>query len=69
MDTLITLAIESSARMTQDLIARSERAVHAVVTIGGCARIPLVAEVLERWLGRPSAPVLRGSFPQLPVLA
>jgi uncharacterized protein (DUF1501 family) len=27
------------------------------------------ATVLERWLGRPSAPVLAGTFPQLPVLA
>ena len=27
------------------------------------------ATVLERWLGRPSAPVLAGTFPQLPLLA
>ncbi len=27
------------------------------------------ATVLERWLGRPSAPVLQGSFPTLPILA
>jgi uncharacterized protein (DUF1501 family) len=27
------------------------------------------ATVLERWLGRPSAPVLSGTFSTLPVLA
>ena len=27
------------------------------------------ATVLERWLGRPSAPVLNGTFEKLPVLA
>jgi hypothetical protein len=53
LESLITLAIESSARMTQDLIVRSERTVHAVVAIGGCARIPLVTQVLERWLRVP----------------
>ncbi|MBF6175513.1 Hsp70 family protein [Nocardia blacklockiae] len=49
-EALITLAVESSARMTRDVIIRSEQAVQAVVVIGGCARIPLVRQVLERWL-------------------
>ncbi|WP_063629959.1 Hsp70 family protein [Nocardia sp. BMG51109] len=52
-EALIMLAVESSARMTRDVITRSEQAVQAVVVIGGCARIPLVARVLERWLGMP----------------
>lgn len=50
-DALIMLAVESSARMARDVITRSERTVQAVVAIGGCARIPQVAKVLERWLG------------------
>ncbi len=53
LDALIMLGIESSARMTRDVIMRSERAVQAVVAIGGCARIPLVATVTERWIGVP----------------
>ncbi|WP_280382103.1 Hsp70 family protein [Nocardia wallacei] len=53
LEALITLAVESSARMTRDVIMRSEQAVQAVVVIGGCAEIPLVARVLERWLGMP----------------
>ncbi|MGO4617374.1 Hsp70 family protein [Nocardia sp. 2YAB30] len=52
-DSLIMLAIESSARMTRDVIVRSDRPVHGVLAIGGCARIPLVAKVLERWMGVP----------------
>ncbi|BCK59077.1 Hsp70 family protein [Nocardia wallacei] len=52
-EALIMLAVESSARMTRDVIMRSEQAVQAVVAIGGCARIPLVPRVLERWLGMP----------------
>jgi hypothetical protein len=52
-EALITLAVESSARMTRDVITRSERAVQAVVAIGGCAQIPLVSRVLERWTGMP----------------
>lgn len=52
-ESLIMLAIESSARMTRDVIVRSDRPVHGVLAIGGCARIPLVAKVLERWMGVP----------------
>ncbi|MEU4340035.1 Hsp70 family protein [Nocardia sp. NPDC023852] len=52
-ESLIMLAIESSARMTRDAIVRSDRPVHGVLAIGGCARIPLVAKVLERWMGVP----------------
>ncbi|MEV0295802.1 Hsp70 family protein [Nocardia sp. NPDC050710] len=52
-DALIMLAIESSARMTRDVIVRSDRPVHGVLAIGGCARIPLIAKVLERWMGVP----------------
>ena len=53
LDALIVLAVESSARMTRDVILHSERAVQAVVAIGGCAQIPQVARVVERWLGVP----------------
>lgn len=53
LDALIVLAVESSARLTRDVILRSERAVQAVVAIGGCSRIPQVARVVERLLGVP----------------
>ncbi len=52
-EALIMLAVESSARMTRDVIVRSDRPVHGVLLIGGCARIPLIAKVLERWMGVP----------------
>ncbi|MEU6562281.1 Hsp70 family protein [Nocardia nova] len=52
-EALIMLAVESSARMTRDVITRSEQAVQAVFVIGGCARIPLIARILERWMGMP----------------
>ncbi|MGW4364482.1 Hsp70 family protein [Nocardia takedensis] len=52
-ESLIMLAIESSARMARDVIVRSDRPVHGVLAIGGCARIPLVAKVLDRWMGVP----------------
>ena len=52
-EALIMLAVESSARMTRDVIMRSEQAVQAVFVIGGCARIPLIARILERWMGMP----------------
>ncbi|MFC3963454.1 Hsp70 family protein [Nocardia jiangsuensis] len=52
-EALIMLAIESSARMARDVIVRSDRPVHGILAIGGCARIPLVAKVLERWMGVP----------------
>ncbi|MBH0778854.1 Hsp70 family protein [Nocardia sp. NEAU-351] len=52
-ESLIMLAVESSARMARDVIVRSDRPVHGVLVIGGCARIPLVAKVLDRWMGVP----------------
>ncbi|WP_330251807.1 Hsp70 family protein [Nocardia sp. NBC_00565] len=52
-ESLIMLAIESSARMARDVIVRADRPVHGVLVIGGCARIPLIAKVLERWMGVP----------------
>ncbi|MGV9615949.1 Hsp70 family protein [Nocardia xishanensis] len=52
-ESLIMLAIESSARMARDVIVRSDRPVHGVLAIGGCARIPLIGKVLERWMGVP----------------
>ncbi|MGX1808549.1 Hsp70 family protein [Nocardia sp. NPDC055321] len=52
-EALIMLAVESSARMTRDVILRSEQPVQAVALVGGCAQIPLVARVLRRWLGVP----------------
>ncbi|WP_245546053.1 Hsp70 family protein [Nocardia higoensis] len=50
-ESLIMLAIESSARMARDVIVRSDRPVHGVLAIGGSARIPLLGKVLERWMG------------------
>ncbi|WP_233608706.1 Hsp70 family protein [Nocardia stercoris] len=52
-EALIMLAVESSARLARDAIMRAEQPVQAVVVLGGCARIPLVAKVLGRWLGMP----------------
>ncbi|ONM49455.1 Hsp70 family protein [Nocardia donostiensis] len=52
-ESLINLAIESSARITREVIARSERPAQAVLAIGGGSRIPLVAEVLRHRLGIP----------------
>ncbi|MEV6277303.1 Hsp70 family protein [Nocardia sp. NPDC051832] len=52
-EALIVTAVESSARMTRDVITRAERPVHGVLAIGGCARIPLIAKVLEHWIGVP----------------
>ncbi|GAA5047675.1 Hsp70 family protein [Nocardia callitridis] len=52
-ESLIMLAIESSARMARDVIVRSDRPVHGVLAIGGGSRIPLVAKVLERWMAVP----------------
>ncbi|MGY4098356.1 Hsp70 family protein [Nocardia sp. R16R-3T] len=52
-ESLIMLAVESSARMARDVVVRADRPVHGVLAIGGCARIPLIAKVLERWMGVP----------------
>ncbi|MQY30979.1 Chaperone protein HscA [Nocardia sp. RB56] len=52
-EALIQLAVESSARLTREVITRSEQAVQAVVAIGGCARIPLVSKTVGRWTGMP----------------
>ncbi|MBP2188504.1 Hsp70 family protein [Nocardia goodfellowii] len=52
-EALVVTAVEASARMTREVIARAERPVHGVLAIGGCARIPLVAKVLEHWIGVP----------------
>ncbi|MBO0854875.1 MAG: Hsp70 family protein [Nocardia sp.] len=54
LEALIMLAVESSARMTHDVITRSDQTVQAVFVIGGCARIPLIAKTLERWIGMPA---------------
>ncbi|WP_228805153.1 Hsp70 family protein [Nocardia higoensis] len=51
LESLIMLAIESSARMARDVIVRSDRPAHGVLAIGGSARIPLLGKVLERWMG------------------
>ncbi|MFE3545247.1 Hsp70 family protein [Nocardia sp. NPDC059177] len=52
-EALMMLAIESSARMTRDAIIRSQHPVQAVLVLGGGARIPLIARVLERTIGVP----------------
>ncbi|RJO76767.1 molecular chaperone [Nocardia panacis] len=52
-EALIMLAIEGSARMTREVVVRSERGVQGVLAIGGGARIPLIARVLEHWIGVP----------------
>ncbi|WP_228822649.1 Hsp70 family protein [Nocardia cyriacigeorgica] len=52
-EALITLAVESSARMTREVVMRSGMPVNGVLVVGGGARIPLVARVLEHSLGLP----------------
>ncbi|WP_231390495.1 Hsp70 family protein [Nocardia sp. CNY236] len=52
-ESLITLAIESSARMAHNAVLRTNCPVDGVLAIGGCARIPLIAAVLERSMGVP----------------
>ncbi|MBC7301694.1 MAG: Hsp70 family protein [Nocardia sp.] len=52
-ESLMMLAIESSARMTRDVIIRAQHPVQAVLVLGGGARIPLIARVLERTIGVP----------------
>ncbi|MFC4374114.1 Hsp70 family protein [Nocardia halotolerans] len=52
-EALMMLAIESSARMTRDVIIRAQHPVQAVLVLGGGARIPLIARVLERTIGVP----------------
>ncbi|MEU3009499.1 Hsp70 family protein [Nocardia asteroides] len=52
-EALMMLAIESSARMTRDVIIRAQHPVQAVLVIGGGARIPLISRVLERTIGVP----------------
>ncbi|MFD4431474.1 Hsp70 family protein [Nocardia sp. NPDC058497] len=52
-EALMMLAIESSARMTRDVIIRAQHPVQAIMVIGGGARIPLIARVLERTIGVP----------------
>ncbi|MBJ8348673.1 Hsp70 family protein [Antrihabitans sp. YC2-6] len=52
-DALITLAIEASARLTRDVIMRSDQHVEAIVGVGGGSRIPLVSNVLKRWTSLP----------------
>ena len=52
-DSLIVLAVEASARLAPDVIAETERPVEAIVVVGGGARIPLVQNVLRKWMGMP----------------
>ncbi|WP_280233890.1 Hsp70 family protein [Nocardia cyriacigeorgica] len=52
-ESLIMLAVESSARMTRDVAMRSGVSVDGVLVVGGGSRIPLVAKVLEHWMGLP----------------
>ncbi|MFE1596724.1 Hsp70 family protein [Nocardia sp. NPDC058705] len=52
-ESLMMLAIESSARMTRDVVIRAQHPVQAVLVLGGGARIPLIARVLERTIGVP----------------
>ena len=45
--------IEDSARALRDTVTSVDKPVDAVVAVGGGARIPLVAAVLERWTNLP----------------
>ncbi len=52
-DTLVTLAVEASARLTRDVIMHSDQSVQAIVAVGGGARIPLVQSILRKWMNMP----------------
>ncbi|WP_193384858.1 Hsp70 family protein [Rhodococcus opacus] len=52
-DSLISGPVETSARLTREVIRRSGRVPDAAVLIGGGAHIPLVASVMESWLDLP----------------
>ncbi|MCQ4119471.1 Hsp70 family protein [Rhodococcus tibetensis] len=52
-ESLIQGPVETSARITRDVIRRSGRAPDAAVLIGGGAHIPLVTSVMESWLDIP----------------
>lgn len=52
-DSLIMGPVETSARLTREVIRRSGRAPDAAVLIGGGAHIPMVASVMESWLDLP----------------
>ena len=50
---LITVPIEDSARALRDTVTSADKPVDAVFAVGGGARIPLIAAVLERWTNLP----------------
>ncbi|PQP23257.1 molecular chaperone [Rhodococcus opacus] len=52
-DSLIVGPVETSARLTREVIRRSGRLPDAAVLIGGGAHIPLVTSVMESWLDLP----------------
>ncbi|MBC2641133.1 MULTISPECIES: Hsp70 family protein [unclassified Rhodococcus (in: high G+C Gram-positive bacteria)] len=52
-DSLIASPVETSARLTREVIRRSGRVPDAAVLIGGGAHIPLVTSVMESWLDLP----------------
>ncbi|MDT2004885.1 Hsp70 family protein [Rhodococcus opacus] len=52
-DSLIVGPVETSARLTREVIRRSGRVPDAAVLIGGGAHIPLVTSVMESWLDLP----------------
>lgn len=53
-DSLVTVAVESSARLAREVIARSPRVPDLVVLVGGGAHIPLVRSVMESWIALPT---------------
>ncbi|MFC0446566.1 Hsp70 family protein [Rhodococcus jostii] len=52
-DSLIVGPVETSARLTREVIRRSGRVPDAAVLIGGGAHIPLVTSIMESWLDLP----------------
>ncbi|QTJ66901.1 Hsp70 family protein [Rhodococcus sp. ZPP] len=61
-ESLIQGPVETSARITRDVIHRSGRMPDAAVLIGGGAYIPLVTSVMESWL---KIPVIVPEQPEL----
>lgn len=61
-DSLVTVAVESSARLVRDVVSRLPRTPDVLVLVGGGAHIPLVRSILESWI---ALPVVVPEFPEL----
>lgn len=52
-ESLVTVPVESSARLVREVIARAPRLPDVVVLVGGGAHVPVVRSVIESWIALP----------------